>query len=113
MRLILLVPVWLALTTGEPELLHSCPMHHAAAQVNAHSHAGHAPAAPAHGSHKVCSCVGPCSITIAWAPRPTAVSVAAVVTDSHVAQPNAAIRHAARNAERLLPFANGPPTQRS
>ncbi|HJQ20446.1 MAG TPA: hypothetical protein VJ867_08880 [Gemmatimonadaceae bacterium] len=112
MRVLLLLPLWLALATGDSQMLHTCPMHHAGvgAQAAAHMHAGHTPASPSHDSHHAaCSCVGPCCCTGGWTPAPTIVTVATTLLVTDAGASLAAVERRHTDVARLLPFANGPP----
>lgn len=106
---------WLAI--GEAGLGHSCATHwsvpvssdagdpHAAHGGDAGDNATDPPA-----SHGSCTCVGACSAAAGATIPTTPVSPSAsILGEREPIAPDAAIRVAAVNANRLLPYANGPP----
>jgi hypothetical protein len=120
MRFLLLLPAWVVLAISEPSLVHSCPTHGMPAQhhdvASRDPHAGHS-ASHSHDSapskkHN-CTCIGCCTLaTGALVPSSHLVVVATVALDEAVV-PDAPARVPHRDAHLLLPFANGPPTQRA
>lgn len=117
MRFALLLPLWLVLAIGEPSLVHSCPMHGAAGLQHGSgdphaAHAGHAPVdsrpeapPPTHN----CSCIGTCTMGAGAVVPPVAVALVAGVSFVEPLSPATRVQHARYEADRLLPYPNGPP----
>jgi hypothetical protein len=97
---------------GEPNLVHRCPMHDTAGAHDAHGeHAAHGQhgSQPAPHSHQCCSCIGACT-TAAGAVVPTVALVpTAIVSLADPAAPATQVQFARFEAQRVLPYANGPP----
>jgi hypothetical protein len=124
----MLLTLWFPMVTGEPGLLHPCPMHGAAARVVAVAHHVHGAAtssAHVHGAtqastnatdhslpghdHHSCTCISCCSASAALrAPVPAAVAVA--VIEYGVARAILSVESLPRPApEFSRPFTTGPP----
>jgi len=123
-----LLALWLSLTVGEPGVVHFCPMHGGVASPDAGGHAGghgagHDTAAaqtdattrrhstpPGHG-HADCTCLGACSLSSFAATLPVGVAALPVLSEYTLAVASHVDRTDERAApDRLLPFANGPPS---
>lgn len=120
------VTAWLLVFRLEPQALHACAMHsgahtsaaggHAAHQMAGHDMtAGHA-MAPATDESSAptgpaqCTCPGGCTMTSPVAPPNPAETATAVAPISvRVEAPRERTALSARDAEFVLPFANGPP----
>lgn len=120
--LALLLPLWLALATGETSVVHACPTHGGVASVTGgEQHAGlhggmhgahaprQAPAAPEH-THGGCSCVGAC-VTGNVMLAPDAPGIASIPIRSPSTTPSVVWQAERATTSRLLPFANGPPVR--
>jgi hypothetical protein len=117
-----LLAVWLPLISGEPGLLHPCPMHGAGRAVIASlrgestvaapaSHAHHADhsQAPAHQHHD-CSCINCCSAATATFLASSAPTTEIAVAEYAVSRTVPSVETLARPApEYSLPYTTGPP----
>ena len=116
----ILMALWLSLTLGEPGVVHFCPMHGGAvgargaghgASHGATTHATQQHQAPPGHGHAGCTCLGACSVTGFGAVLPsveTAVPVPPISVPADAPPAEQAGRRP--SPDRLLPFANGPPT---
>jgi hypothetical protein len=105
--------IWFLLVMIEPDSIHSCPVHSAAAAGHS-AHAGHHAAAPGHHkssntSAALCSCPGDCASS-AFSALPSGSS--ALVEQRIVAVADGALlerRFRLEQPDFFLPFAIGPP----
>jgi hypothetical protein len=105
--------IWFLLVMIEPESVHSCPVHSAAASSHS-GHAGHHGIATGHHSSKdkssaICSCPGDCTATGFSALPSDAHRLAQVVTERAPSRVHPGVSAELEQPDFLLPFAIGPP----